>query len=73
MTEVQIWSIAVGALVAGILIAAIVLRRRQRRAHPHGHIVVDMTVPRTSSVASDHDPDGVTQDRASPGRDTKEI
>ena len=73
MTEVQIWSIAVTALVAGILIAAVALRRRQKRAHPHGHIVVDMTVPRTASVAAEDGSDMLTKGRATGGSDFKEI
>ncbi len=73
MTEVQIWSIAVAALVAGVLIAAVALRRRRKRAHPHGHLVVDMTVPRAGSVAAEPRSDEVTKDRVTGGSDSKEI
>lgn len=73
MTEVQIWSIVAGALVAAVLITAIALRRRQKRAHPHGHIVVDMTVPRANSVAAGQGSDEVTKDRASGGSDLKGV
>jgi hypothetical protein len=62
MTEVQIWSIIAGAVVAGVLITGVALRRRQKRAHPHGHLEVDMTVPKTSTVAAEHGSDEVTKD-----------
>jgi hypothetical protein len=70
MTEVQIWSIAAAALVAALLIAVVAVRRHRKRAHPHGHIVVDMTVPRAGSAADPLTHDAT--DRAV-GSDTKEI
>ena len=73
MTEVQIWSLAVAALVAAILIAAVALRRRRKRAHPHGHLVVEMTVPRTGSAGAEADPNAVTRDRAATDSDVKGV
>lgn len=70
MTEIQIWSIAAAALAAAILIVVVALRRHRKRAHPHGHIVVDMTVPRTGSGPEPHSAaakDGATSE------DIKEI
>jgi hypothetical protein len=72
MTEVQIWSIAVAALVAAILVTAVALRRRRKRAHPHGHLEVDMTVPRTGSVTVEPIEE-LTKDRATGGGDIKEL
>jgi cytochrome c-type biogenesis protein CcmH/NrfF len=59
MTEIQLWSIAVALLVAAVIVTVVAVRRHQKRTHPHGHIEVDMTVPRERSldpVAADEDP-----------------
>ena len=71
MTEVQIWSLLVAALATAVFVLVIVLRRRQKRAHPHGHIIVDMTVPKaeeTERVSND-----VSNDPAAGGADIKQV
>ena len=68
MTEVQIWSIVVAALATAILVGAVALRRRRKRAHPHGHIVVDMTVPKAEEAASED----VANHSAAGGADIKQ-
>ncbi|HLL58316.1 MAG TPA: hypothetical protein VK391_00300 [Allosphingosinicella sp.] len=70
MTEVQLWSIAVAALVAAVIVTVVAVRRHQKRTHPHGHLDVDMTVPRDRSVHSD--PAAVDSDPFTRGSDTKE-
>ena len=72
MTEVQIWSLAVAALTAAILIAAVALRRHRKRAHPHGHIMVDMTVPRTAAGEAEPVLNEVAKDPGSGGSDTNQ-
>jgi cytochrome c-type biogenesis protein CcmH/NrfF len=59
MTEIQLWSIAVALLVAAVIVTVVAVRRHQKRTHPHGHLDVDMTVPRERSVepvAAETDP-----------------
>jgi uncharacterized membrane-anchored protein YhcB (DUF1043 family) len=50
MTEVQLWSIAIAGLVAAVIVTVVAVRRHHKRTHPHGHLEVDMTVPRDRSV-----------------------
>ena len=72
MTEVQIWSLAVAALTAAILVVAVARRRHRKRAHPHGHIMVDMTVPRSAAVEAEPVLNEVAKDRVSGGSDTNQ-
>ena len=50
MTEVQLWSIAIAGLAAAVIVTVVAVRRHHKRTHPHGHLEVDMTVPRDRSV-----------------------
>jgi hypothetical protein len=70
MTEVQLWSIAVAALVAALIVTVVGVRRHQKRTHPHGHLDVDMTVPRDRSVHPDQA--AVDSDPFTRGTDSRE-
>jgi LPXTG-motif cell wall-anchored protein len=54
MTDISLWSLAIGLLAAAIFV--IILYRRRKREHtPSGHIVVDMVDPNGSG----HRPSGI--------------
>jgi hypothetical protein len=69
MTETQLWSIAIAALVAALIVTAVAVRRHHKRTHPHGHLEVDMTVPRDRSVHSE--PVALDKDSLHSGGETK--